>query len=115
MPKEGPAMNAAVCVDVGSTYTKACLVDLDGARLIRRSEVPTTSGSDVLTGLDDAVAALGAGGELYVCSSAGGGLRLAVVGYEALVTAEAGHRVGLSAGAQVVHVAAGMLTGAAVA
>ena len=108
-------MKTAVCVDVGSTYTKACLVDLDGARLVRRAEVPTTSGSDVLTGLDAAVAAVGGAGEMYVCSSAGGGLRLAVVGYEALVTAEAGHRVGLSAGAQVVHVAAGPLDGPAVA
>jgi uncharacterized protein (TIGR01319 family) len=115
MPKEGLAVNAAVCVDVGSTYTKACLVDLDDARLVRRSEVPTTSGSDVLIGLDAAVAALGGAGELFVCSSAGGGLRLAVIGYESLVTAEAGHRVGLSAGAQVVHVAAGRLDGHAVA
>ena len=110
-------MKSAVCVDVGSTYTKACLVDLDGARLVRRAEVPTTSGSDVLSGLDAAVAAVGGSGsgEMYVCSSAGGGLRLAVVGYEALVTAEAGHRVGLSAGAQVVHVAAGLLDGPGVA
>ncbi|WP_344750993.1 glutamate mutase L, partial [Micromonospora olivasterospora] len=51
----------------------------------------------------------------YVCSSAGGGLRLAVVGYEPLVTAQAGRRVGLSAGANVVHVAAGRLGGADVA
>ncbi|BBH70401.1 hypothetical protein ACTI_70860 [Actinoplanes sp. OR16] len=105
-------MTAAVCVDVGSTYTKSALIDLGGARLIRRAEVPTTAGTDVLHGLDAAVAAVGGeGAELYVCSSAGGGLRLAVIGYEALVTAEAGHRVGLSAGAQVVHVAAGPLTG----
>ena len=108
-------MTTAVCVDVGSTYTKAALIDLDGARLIRRAEVPTTASSDVLTGLDAAVAAVGGAGERYVCSSAGGGLRLAVVGYEALVTAEAGHRVGLSAGAQVVHVAAGSLDGRAIA
>jgi uncharacterized protein (TIGR01319 family) len=108
-------VNAAVCVDVGSTYTKACLVDLDGARLVARAEVPTTTGSDVLIGLDTAVAGLGATGPMYVCSSAGGGLRLAVVGYESLVTAEAGHRVGLSAGARVVHVAAGPLNGAGVA
>ncbi|TWG11590.1 glutamate mutase L [Actinoplanes teichomyceticus] len=106
----------AVCVDVGSTYTKAALIDLAGARLIRRAEVPTTSATDVLAGLEAAVAAAGGdGAPRYVCSSAGGGLRLAVVGYESLVTAEAGHRVGLSAGAQVVHVAAGPLTGAAVA
>ena len=108
-------MNTAVCVDVGSTYTKACLIDLDQGRLVSRAEVPTTSGTDVLTGLDAAVALLDGTGPLYVCSSAGGGLRLAVVGYESLVTAEAGHRVGLSAGAQVVHVAAGPLDGRAIA
>jgi uncharacterized protein (TIGR01319 family) len=38
-----------------------------------------------------------------------------VVGYEELVTAQAGHRVGLSAGARVVHVAAGRLDGAGLA
>ena len=107
-------MSTAVCVDVGSTYTKAALIDLDAGRLVRRAEVPTTAASDVLAGLDEAVAAVGGGDQLYVCSSAGGGLRLAVVGYESLVTAEAGHRVGLSAGAQVVHVAAGPLDGPAI-
>jgi uncharacterized protein (TIGR01319 family) len=105
-------VSTAICVDVGSTYTKAGLVDLGSAELIFRAEVPTTADTDVLTGLDAAVARLGGTGPWYVCSSAGGGLRLAVVGYESLVTAEAGHRVGLSAGAQVVHVAAGPLDGA---
>ncbi|SNY45407.1 glutamate mutase L [Paractinoplanes atraurantiacus] len=101
---------AVACVDVGSTYTKAALIDLHDGTLVRRAEVPTTTASDVLAGLDEAVTAVGGlDCPLYVCSSAGGGLRLAVVGYESLVTAEAGHRVGLSAGAQVVHVAAGRL------
>ncbi len=110
-------MTVAVCADVGSTYTKACLVELPGGRLLARAEHPTSAGTDVLAGLDAAVAACGPppGAPWYVCSSAGGGLRLAVVGYEQLVTAEAGHRVGLSAGARVVHVAAGPLSGAAVA
>jgi uncharacterized protein (TIGR01319 family) len=49
--------------------------------------------------------------DVLACSSAGGGLRLAVVGYEREVTAEAGHRVGLSAGAKVVQVSAGSLDG----
>jgi uncharacterized protein (TIGR01319 family) len=109
----------AVCADVGSTYTKVAVVDLDSARLVAAAGHPTTSDTDVLVGLDAAVAAATDGMPpdlpLWVCSSAGGGLRLAVVGYEALVTAEAGHRVGLSAGAQVVHVAAGELDRAAVA
>ncbi|WP_045741806.1 glutamate mutase L [Actinoplanes rectilineatus] len=108
-------MTTAVCVDVGSTYTKAAKIDLDGAELIRRAEVPTTAATDVLEGLDAAVDAVGGGDSVHVCSSAGGGLRLAVVGYERLVTAEAGYRVGLSAGAQVVHVSAGPLTGPGVA
>ena len=62
-----------------------------------------------------ALAGHGEPDEVLACSSAGGGLRLAVVGYEREVTAEAGHRVGLSAGAKVVHVASGPMTGADVA
>jgi len=108
-----------VCVDTGSTFTKAAAVVVSGAdtgRLLATSAVPTTVGPglDVLTGLDDAVRRVvaEAGGEpadIRVCSSAGGGLRLAVVGYERVVTAEAGSRVGLSAGAKVVHVSSGAL------
>src|SRR4051812_3124211 len=59
--------------------------------------------------LDALEAAAGRPDDVRLCSSAGGGLRLAVVGYERAVTAEAGHRVGLSAGAKVVHVSAGRL------
>ena len=106
---------AAVCLDVGSTWTKAVLVRPDG-RLAGFAEHPTTS-SDVLTGMDAAVRAVaaaapaGAAGqpELLACSSAGGGLRLAVVGSEQLTSTEAGHRVACSSGARVVHVHAGPL------
>jgi uncharacterized protein (TIGR01319 family) len=112
----------AVCTDVGSTFTKVAVVDLADGALVAAAAHPTTVDTDVLDGLDAAIAAAAAqlapGADLstvYACSSAGGGLRLAVVGYEDLVTAEAGHRVGLSAGARVVHVAAGRLDGAGVA
>jgi uncharacterized protein (TIGR01319 family) len=102
------------CVDVGSTWTKAALVDADGA-LLGTGAHPTTLADDVMRGVRLAVAE--AGGHrrdaLRICSSAGGGLRLAVVGYERAVTAEAGRRVGLSAGARVHHVTAGPLDGAA--
>ena len=43
---------------------------------------------------------------MLACSSAGGGLRIAVVGNEELVTAEAGRRVALSSGGKVVTVRA---------
>jgi uncharacterized protein (TIGR01319 family) len=109
-------VRAAVCADVGSTFTKVAIVDLDTGALLATAAHPTTVDTDVLRGLDGAVALARARLErsagidaTYVCSSAGGGLRLAVVGYEPLVTAEAGHRVGRSAGARVVHVATGRL------
>jgi uncharacterized protein (TIGR01319 family) len=105
-----------VCADVGSTWTKVALVDLAGGELVATAAHPTTVGTDVLDGLDAAVhAAGGTGHPLYVCSSAGGGLRLAVVGYERLVTARAGTQVGLTAGARVVHTAAGRLDGTGLA
>ncbi len=110
----------AVCADVGSTFTKVAVVDLDRGELVSTASHPTTVETDVLDGLDAAIGTAVRTAEhaspgttdtstVYVCSSAGGGLRLAVVGYEPLVTAEAGHRVGLSAGARVVHVASGRL------
>jgi uncharacterized protein (TIGR01319 family) len=103
-------MTLVACVDVGSTWTKVAIVDVATGHLRGTASHPTTIGTDVLHGLDAAVAATGVTpAHTYVCSSAGGGLRLAVVGYEPLVSAEAGRRVALSAGARVVHVAAGRL------
>jgi hypothetical protein len=109
-------VNLVACADVGSTFTKVSVVDVDSGELRGSAAHRTTVDTDVLDGLDAAVAAAGGGGyPRLVCSSAGGGLRLAVVGYESLVTAKAGTRVGLSAGARVVHVAAGPLDGTGVA
>lgn len=108
-----PDPSAAVCLDVGSTWTKAVLVRADGA-LAGFAEHPTTVG-DVLAGVDAAVRAVVAAApgatdpELLACSSAGGGLRLAAVGTDRLATQEAGHRVARSAGSRVVHVHAGPL------
>lgn len=103
---------AAVCVDFGSTFTKAALVDLDLGRIVASASHPTTIRTDVLDGYDACLAALAdedpraATAEALACSSAGGGLRIAVVGNEELVTAEAGRRVALSSGGKVVSVLA---------
>ncbi|GAA1751238.1 glutamate mutase L [Luedemannella helvata] len=109
-------MSVAVCADVGSTYTKVAVVDLDSGALVATAARPTTITTDVLHGLDAAVSAAGAPRDAatYVCSSAGGGLRLAVVGYERRITAEAARRVALTAGARVVHIAHGRLDPAGV-
>ncbi|WP_299959899.1 glutamate mutase L [uncultured Modestobacter sp.] len=98
------------CVDIGSTWTKAALVELPTGRLVGTRQAPTTP-DDVVAGVLAATAGWDA--PVRACSSAGGGLRLAVVGYEELISAEAGHRAALSAGARVVHVAAGRLDDAA--
>jgi uncharacterized protein (TIGR01319 family) len=109
-------VTAVLCLDVGSTFTKGALVDADAGLLLATGSHPTTLGTDVL----DGVAAVRAqverqagrrAGEVLACSSAGGGLRIAVVGYERLVTAEAAQRVALSAGGKVVHLHAGPLDG----
>jgi uncharacterized protein (TIGR01319 family) len=109
-------MTDLLCLDVGSTFTKAVLVGPDGT-VRGTAETPTTGSTDVLDGCHALAERLGAGADTtttLACSSAGGGLRLAVVGYERQVTAEAGNRVGLSAGAKVVHVASGRLDDASV-
>lgn len=106
-------MAQLLCVDFGSTFTKAVLVDGSGS-VVATSSTPTTIGTDVLDGYRTLRAELAVHGpvdEVLACSSAGGGLRLAVVGYERDVTAQAGHRVGLSAGARVSHVTSGPLSG----
>jgi uncharacterized protein (TIGR01319 family) len=104
-------MTTTLCLDVGSTWTKAALVASDGA-LLGTAQHPTTP-PEVLDGIGAVTAALDAStAPILACSSAGGGLRLAVVGQERLISAEAGYRVALSAGAKVVHVSSGELDGA---
>jgi len=123
-----------VCVDVGSTWTKAMLVDAEatvaeavdvdtaGGRLhcegvLATAQHRTTVDTDVMDGVSGVVALLAgqvgthpvALGRPLVCSSAGGGLRLAVVGYERVVTTEAARRAAVSAGGRVVHLAHGQL------
>lgn len=97
-----------LCLDVGSTWTKGALVAPDGSLHVAQHE---TTPPEVMDGVVAVTAELSAASAtVLACSSAGGGLRLAVVGQERLVSAEAGYRVALSAGAKVVHVSAGPLS-----
>ncbi|MFF0343559.1 glutamate mutase L [Kribbella sp. NPDC004875] len=109
-------MSLVVAVDFGSTFTKAIAVDSGSGDLVARAEHRTTIGTDVMEGWHACRAALEAvdrgvaKAEVLACSSAGGGLRIGVVGNEELVTAEAGKRVALSSGGRVVAVVSGGLT-----
>jgi len=102
----------ALCVDIGSTFTKAAAVDVATGSLLGTADHRTTLESDVMVGVDAVrreLAGIASDPLMLVCSSAGGGLRLAVVGYEREISAEAGHRAALSAGARVVKVSSGRL------
>ncbi|ONI71781.1 glutamate mutase [Kribbella sp. ALI-6-A] len=113
-------MALVVAVDFGSTFTKAIVVDAGSGDLVARAEHRTTIGTDVLDGwfaCREQLLAVDRGverAEVLACSSAGGGLRIAVVGNEELVTAEAGRRVALSSGGRVVAVVSGGLTASSV-
>lgn len=100
-----PSAETFLCVDFGSTFTKALLVSPSG-EITGAAEHRTTIDTDVMDGFDAVRAELDPSGEATVlaCSSAGGGLRILVIGQEELVTAEAGRRVALSSGGAVVGV-----------
>lgn len=112
-PHSDPAVSSVDCVDVGSTLTKTVRVELPSGRMLGASSHRTTVETDVMAGVDACLGALAGDGPstaaARACSSAGGGLRIAVVGNEQLITAEAGRSVALSSGGHVVAVLAGEL------
>lgn len=111
-------MDPALLIDFGSTFTKVTAVDLDAARIIGRAQAPSTVGTDVCDGLLAAFAELNARHRLFrrdptdldaldcmmvrACSSAAGGLRIAVVGLVPGLTVAAGRAAALGAGAKIV-------------
>ncbi|MEP9381662.1 glutamate mutase L [Nocardioides sp. KR10-350] len=103
--------SSVVCVDFGSTWTKALHVEPATGDVLGVASAPTTL-PEVMAAYDACLASLveqdgrAATARTLACSSAGGGLRIAVVGNEELVTAEAGRRVAQSSGGKVVAVVA---------
>lgn len=97
-------MNTAILFDIGSTFTKARIVDLDSGQLIDSAEACTTVPEDVSIGVKKALDSLRDWEKARVrlaCSSAAGGLRLVAIGLVPSLTAEAARRAALGAGARV--------------
>jgi len=94
--------------DIGSTFTKLMAVDGSGETVISR-QVPTRREA-IAAGAATAVAQLEADlaqdgravDRLDLSSSAGGGLRVLVIGLEPKLTLEAGRRASATAGARIV-------------
>lgn len=100
-------------VDVGSTFSKVCVVDPTG-RLLAHAHAPTTIDANVVDGVREAVSQLppdhaDALDWALVCSSAAGGLRMASVGLTAALSGQAGTMAALGAGAKVVATRSGYL------
>jgi uncharacterized protein (TIGR01319 family) len=96
--------------DIGSTFTKLTVVDLDDPSRRFRAQAPTTVDTDVRDGFNAAVRALQAqDGPQFkeaayraASSSAAGGLALVVSGLVPRLSAEAGRIAALGAGAKLV-------------
>lgn len=112
------APDQALLVDLGSTFTKLRIVDLDRGRMLAATAAPSTVDTDVTLGLEAAFDALpdrfeSRGFDGYVkaaSSSAAGGLRIVAVGLVEGLTASAAKAAALNAGGKVVGVFANGLT-----
>jgi uncharacterized protein (TIGR01319 family) len=94
-------------IDIGSTFTKVALVDVEEGILLATSRTCTTVEEDVNMGLERAISLLPLNARLRIdfalaCSSAAGGLRMVSIGLVPSLTAEAGRKAALSAGAKMV-------------
>jgi uncharacterized protein (TIGR01319 family) len=113
-----PLRSLVILIDFGSTFTKVVAVDLSNARVVGRSQAPSTVLTDVREGLLQALATLNERHALFdrapkdlsilegkvvlASSSAAGGLRIVVVGNVPGLTVEAASQAALGAGAKVV-------------
>ncbi|MFW6034764.1 MAG: methylaspartate mutase accessory protein GlmL [Halothermotrichaceae bacterium] len=106
-------MKTALLIDIGSTYTKVVLLDLDQIQIIGRSQFYTTVDKDVTIGLKKALAGVDGWQQAeykLACSSAAGGLKIAAVGLVPDLTAEAARRAALGAGGKVIKTYSYQLT-----
>ncbi len=109
-------MTPILLIDFGSTYTKVTAIDLDAAQLLGTAAAFTTVSTDIMEGLEQALAQLERQtGPLpfsarYACSSAAGGLRMVASGLVPELTAEAARQASLGAGAKVLKVFSFQLT-----
>lgn len=112
-------MRHVILIDFGSTFTKAAVVSVQDQAVVFTTKVPSTVSTDATVCLNACLeqvrAHLGedatAKAARLASSSAAGGLRMAVCGLSPSLSVAAGRNVSFGAGARIVHVAAGELTG----
>lgn len=103
-------MSLALLIDFGSTFTKILVVDLALEEIVAYAQSCTTVETDIMIGVRRALDLLPSRikNSPYECklasSSAAGGLRMVTIGLIPELSAEAGRRAALGAGAKVIKV-----------
>jgi len=102
-------MEVALLIDIGSTFTKACAIDLLEEAILATAYTPSTTTTDVSEGIDKAIHMVNTvvGNKIdwqirLASSSAAGGLRIVVVGLVPDLTVKAGKLSAYGAGAKVI-------------
>jgi len=102
-------MEAALLIDIGSTFTKACAIDLLEEEILATAYTPSSTTTDVSEGIDKAIHMVNTvvGNKIdyqirLASSSAAGGLRIVVVGLVPDLTVKAGKLSAYGAGAKVI-------------
>lgn len=106
-------MRTALLIDIGSTYTKTTLLDIDRARVLNNSQAYTTVETDINIGLKKALKDINGWERAeykLACSSAAGGLKIIAIGLVPELTAEAARRAALGAGSRVLKTYSYQLT-----
>lgn len=104
-------MNSGIAflVDFGSTFTKLTAVDLDEARLLGRTQAPSSVDSDIMIGFQQARSLMDEQFGRFeptlirACSSAAGGLRMIAIGLVPNLTVKAAQHAALGAGAKLIR------------
>ncbi|MGL4607277.1 MAG: methylaspartate mutase accessory protein GlmL [Eubacteriaceae bacterium] len=101
-------MKPVLLADFGSTYTKLTAVDLESHTLISTAASFTTVETDIYIGFENALNKLKIGlkeelvfNEVYVCSSAAGGLKIVALGLVPELTVQAAKEASLGAGGKI--------------
>ncbi|OQY03676.1 MAG: hypothetical protein B6I22_11170, partial [Desulfobacteraceae bacterium 4572_123] len=102
-------MEAALLIDIGSTFTKACAIDLLEEKILATVSTPSTTNTNVSEGIDNAIQLINTILQKKLdytirlaSSSAAGGLRIVVVGLVPELTVKAGKLSAYNAGAKIV-------------
>lgn len=102
-------MNCYLLIDFGSTYTKLCLVDIEGKKIISNVSAYTTVETTIVEGYKNGISELKKEVDLnsvnivdtLACSSAAGGLKIVAIGITPFYTVEASQIAALGAGARI--------------